>query len=170
LSSGQVLAAIIPFLAGPLLGRIYAPTDYGLLASYTAFVNISASVVTFNYHYGVLTEKFDLNAHRLAFISLSSTVGVAAVMIHVGICIYLVDPFETTTSSQAEWILLLPVSTLVVGASLFAMAAANRAHNYKVIALMLFLAATTGALSSLVLSLYRSWRRWLLAFQPSRPM
>lgn len=153
LSSAQILAAIIPFLAAPVLGRIYNPEDYGLLASFIAIVVVSASVVTMNYHHGVVIEKTDRRAHQVAFLSLAAVTGVAILMVPIAIGIFFLDPFGSAAPDHQFWYLLLPISTFVVGISLTAMAVANRAQAYRTIAAIQFLTATASVLASVAFGL-----------------
>jgi O-antigen/teichoic acid export membrane protein len=153
LSSGQILASIIPFLIAPVLGRIYHPEDYGLLASYTAIANVAASVATLHYQHGVLTEKTEQRAHQMALLSLLATLGVAAVIVPVAVGVFFLDPFESATHGHRLWFLMLPVSTVVSGASLAAIAVANRARAYRRLAVMQISAAAASALGSLAFGL-----------------
>lgn len=153
LSGGQALVAIIPFFAAPVLGRIYRPEDYALLAAYVAVVNIAAAVATLHYQHGVLVERTIQRAHQLAWISIAATIGVAALMLPVAIGLYLLDPFAAASRGGRLWFLLLPLSTLVSGASLAAMAVANRGRAYKSLAAMQFAAAAVSALASIVFGL-----------------
>src|SRR5262249_37863538 len=49
LSAGQFVAAAIPFLAAPVLGRLYLPADYGVLATYMAIANILGAMSTLQF-------------------------------------------------------------------------------------------------------------------------
>lgn len=153
LSGGQVAAAIIPFVAAPMLGRIYIPEDYALLAAYTAVVNIAASIATLHYQHGVIVEKTTQRAHQLAWIALAASAAVALLMIPLAVGVYLLDPFATAARGHRLWFAALPLSTLIVGTSLTAMAIANRARSYKTLAVMQFSAAAASALASIAFGL-----------------
>jgi len=153
LSGGQMLAAIVPFLAAPILGRIYRPEDYALLATYGAVVNVAAAIATLHYQHGVLVERTTQRAHQMAWISIAATMTVAAMMIPVAVGIYFLDPFAASVRGHRLWFLVLPLSTLVSGMSLAAMAVANRAQSYKTLAVMQFTAAAASAMASIAFGL-----------------
>jgi O-antigen/teichoic acid export membrane protein len=57
LSTGQFLAAAIPMLAAPIQGRLYVPSDYGVLATYMAIANVMSVLSTLQLAQGVTTER-----------------------------------------------------------------------------------------------------------------
>lgn len=71
LISGTFLAQVVPFLVYPILGRMYSPADFTLLANYTALVAIISVVVSMQYRYAILiarTEKSAINILALTLI------------------------------------------------------------------------------------------------------
>jgi O-antigen/teichoic acid export membrane protein len=153
LSGGQMAAALIPFMAAPVLGRVYLPEDYALLATYVAVVNLATSFVTLQYQHGILIEKTTRRAHQVAWVSLAATAGVAALMIPVGLGIFLLDPFAAASGGHQMWFAALPLSILVAGTSFAAMAVANRSRAYKTLAAMQFSSPAASAIASIAFGL-----------------
>lgn len=69
LSSGVAIAQVLPFLFYPVLGRIYTPAQFGLLAVITSIVSILAVVGSGKYESGILVAKDKLEAAHLAALS-----------------------------------------------------------------------------------------------------
>nr|WP_251134172.1 oligosaccharide flippase family protein [Rhodomicrobium sp. Az07] len=146
-------AAVIPFLAAPILGRIYLPEDYALLAAFGALVNVAASIATLHYQHGIVIEKTTQRAHQLALVALAATAAFAMFTIPVAVALYLIDPFADAFRGYGLWFAALPFSTLVVGTSLTAMAIANRDQAYKILSVMQFTASAASALASIAFGL-----------------
>ena len=142
-------AAVLPLITAPILGRIYLPAEYALLASYLAVVHLTSAVSTLGYQNGIVTESSLERAFGTAWISILSVAVFSIVSIPVGIVILAFGPYE----SNGLWFLLLPLSTAVTGISLVSMAVANRATQYRSISLMLLGSASVSTFLSIVLGL-----------------
>ena len=57
LTSGVVLAHIVPLIAYPLLSRLYSPEDFGLLSILTSITAILSIIATFHYDSAILITK-----------------------------------------------------------------------------------------------------------------
>ena len=62
LTSGIVVAQIIPLIAYPLLSRLYSPEEFGILSVLTSITAILAIIASFNYENAILIAK----SNRLA--------------------------------------------------------------------------------------------------------
>lgn len=153
LSSGQFAGAIIPFLAAPVLGRIYRPEDYALLAAYAAIVGVATSATTLHYHHSILVEQTTRRAHQMAWVALIPVLAISVIMVPLAIGIFLFAPFGGELEAAQFWFLGLPLSTAIAGISVVALSVGNRGKNYRVMALMQLASATSSALMSIALGL-----------------
>ena len=75
---GSVLSQAIPLLVSPILTRIYTPGEFGIFASYMAFISIGSTFVTGRYQSAIILPKSDEIARYLAatsfFLALFSSV------------------------------------------------------------------------------------------------
>lgn len=69
LFTGSTLSQFIPFLAGPLLARLYAPADFGLYALLSSTAGLASIVATGSYEFAVLTCDTDDEADSLSLLS-----------------------------------------------------------------------------------------------------
>ena len=111
LASGRAIATAIPFLAAPVLGRLYTPSDY---SDFTLFLSINAViavVVTFQMQHSLLLEAGNRAAIHLAWICLGIAGAVSGI-------IALTTGFVALASGPGNiwvWMFLLPVSTMLGG-------------------------------------------------------
>lgn len=70
LAAGGVLARLVSVVSVPVLTRIYAPQDYGLLAVYVAFVQLLLPVMTLRYPMAMPLPRSDRMALNLLALSL----------------------------------------------------------------------------------------------------
>lgn len=73
LFTGTTIAQIIPFLAAPILTRLYAPEDYGLLALFTAVFSLVSIIVTLQYEAAIVLPKEETDAVNLVGLCLILT-------------------------------------------------------------------------------------------------
>lgn len=57
LTSGVVIAHVVPLIAYPLLSRLYSPEDFGLLSILTSITAILSIIATFHYDSAILITK-----------------------------------------------------------------------------------------------------------------
>ena len=70
LSGGVAIAQVLPFLFYPVLGRIFTPAEFGLLAVITSIVSVLAVVGSGRYEGGILVADDKKEAAHLAALSL----------------------------------------------------------------------------------------------------
>lgn len=71
LISGTLIAQIIPFIFYPILGRLFSPAEFTVLANFTAIVSIISVIVSGQYRQVILvarTEEIATNIFSLCFI------------------------------------------------------------------------------------------------------
>ncbi len=124
-SGGQMVAAAIPILAAPVLGRLYRPEDYGPMASYMSFASVLGSIATWQYSQAIIVEKREASARVLVQLCLLASLLTALLAV----------PFALWLAASARnvsgvWFLLLPFSVFITGIASSLAALANRWQLY----------------------------------------
>ncbi|MCF8234555.1 MAG: oligosaccharide flippase family protein [Bacteroidales bacterium] len=114
LMTGAVIAQAIPFLASPLLTRLYTPTDFGIFALYTAIVGTAVVVSSLRYELAIMLPKEQRDARSLTFLSGLLTVGMA-LLSFVLILIFKNYLIEKVNSDLDYFIWIVPVGLLFSG-------------------------------------------------------
>lgn len=70
-SSGSILAQFFPIALSPLLARLYAPSDFGVVASIMAFVGVLGVVSNGRYELAIPLPRSNLVASYVAFTALA---------------------------------------------------------------------------------------------------
>lgn len=70
LSGGVAIAQVLPFLFYPVLGRVYSPAEFGLLAVITSIVSVLAVAGSGKYESGILVADDKQEAAHLAVLSI----------------------------------------------------------------------------------------------------
>lgn len=131
LSGGQSIAIAVPILAAPILGRIYAPADYGALAQYMAPAALLAVLASLQFQHAIIAERTDRGAGRVAWlVFLSSLImaGLTGVVVTV-----LWGPFLSRTAAGL-WFVALPFSVAGAGVIASGQFLANRHRHYRFLA------------------------------------
>ena len=130
LAAGQGLAAVIPMVTAPVLGRLYGPEDYGTLAAYMAYALIFAGVSSLQLHQGIIAERSEVRAIGLvsACLAVSGIVALISVLFASGLYFFVRDDPEW--AGLAAWLFLLPVTTFAAGATSAIASLANRRTRY----------------------------------------
>lgn len=132
LSGGQILAAIVPLFSAPILGRLYLPSDYGVLGAYLAVSGVLASVGNWQYAQGIVVEKRDSNALVLLQLCFFTSLLTSLVSMLIGLAIFCYP--AQAAPSERIWFLLLPLSTFIGGVNGSRVALANRYRRYSKLA------------------------------------
>lgn len=127
LMGGNVVAMAVPILAAPVLGRLYAPADYGALAQYMAPAAVLAVLASLQFQHAIIAEQRDRSAGQVAWLVLFSALA-AAGLTALGIAA-LWGPVLSGTAASA-WFWFLPLT--VAGAGIMAAGGflANRHRRY----------------------------------------
>lgn len=116
LASGTVVGHAIVVLASPVLTRLYGPEDFGLLAVYGALLGITSIIASLSYQFAIPLPESDEEAIHVLVLSL----GIVLIMTAVTALLVLAfnGPITTAlnTPAMAEYMWLLPVGLLLVGA------------------------------------------------------
>ena len=133
LFSGQFVAAAIPLITAPILGRLYDPAHYGFLGLFMAASVTLGSVGNWQYSQGIIVEGRTRNAcsllHACQFTS------VLTALVSIPIAIYLVF-FSGLLASEARlFFLLLPPSVFLTGSLSALCAMATRNKRFRLLAI-----------------------------------
>lgn len=79
ITGGSAIAQALPVLLTPVLTRLYAPDDMGVLALYIAFLSLLPSVMTLGYAPAIVSAEDDGGAAQLVALSMLLVVPVAVV-------------------------------------------------------------------------------------------
>ena len=74
LISGTLLAQVIPFIFYPVLGRLFLPSDFALLANFTAIISIISVLVSGQYRQIILIAGTEKNATNIFILALMLTI------------------------------------------------------------------------------------------------
>ena len=148
LSGGQFVSAGLSILAAPILGRLYAPDDYGVLASYMAFASVLSAISNWQYPLAIVVERSNARAHALVWVSIYASAITSAASALLGLALFLAPGTGHAMRDSALWFLLLPATVMTAGVVGAWSALANRLEQYRLLALtQTFSSVTTVALS-----------------------
>lgn len=135
LSAGQVAAAVIPFLAAPVLGRLYTPADYGVLGTLSSLSSVLGTVGNWQLSQAIIIERRNTNAAVLRSLCIITSC-ITGLLTAVGVCLFLVFSSANPLSPVSRaWILLLPLTSFISGYSTSLNAVAVRFSLFKRIGL-----------------------------------
>lgn len=113
--SGSALAQAIPMAMSPVLTRLYTPSDFGLLALYTAIVSLLAGAATGRYETAVMLPEKENDATQL--VAIAALAGLLLCLVLLAVVIFFKTDISTLLSSPAlsNWLYLAPLSVLLMG-------------------------------------------------------
>ncbi len=116
LTSGAAASQGITILAQPILTRLYAPTDFGVLQVYMSIVSLLAVTLTLRYEYAICLPEDDASAANVLALSLFVMVCMVG-LYGVGVWL-LADQIAQWTNTPAlrSYLWLLPIGLLGAGA------------------------------------------------------
>lgn len=147
-SAGQVVTSAIPLFTAPLLGRLYTPKDYGLLAAYMGYAMVFGSIATWQYSQAIVIEKTEVAARTL--VQLCFLVALVTSILSLPFAVWMSVQFG---AGRGLWFLLLPASVLAAGVAACLAALANRWELYARSAKVQWLPAMVTAILSVSLAL-----------------
>jgi len=131
LMTGTIIAQAIPIAIIPVLTRIFAPEDFGLLALYTALLSIFGVVSAGRYEVAIMLTKAEEDAKILLQVSVVIAAGfslclaIPVVLWNENIAAFLGNP------DIASWLYLIPLSVLLTGVYNALTYWNNRAKKFK---------------------------------------
>lgn len=116
LSSGVAVAQVLPFLFYPLLGRIFAAEEFGLLATLTSIITVLSVVGAGEYSAGIIVAKNKLQAANLAVLSV--VVGFVSMLLSWLLCQFVLHDEIVSWFHHSEelgrWIFVCPLSAFFI--------------------------------------------------------
>jgi O-antigen/teichoic acid export membrane protein len=85
LASGTAISQLIVVLAAPVITRLYSPSDFGMLAVYSATVGLGGALATFQYHQAIPLPK---ERGTMAGIFALCLISIALVSLVVALCLW----------------------------------------------------------------------------------
>ncbi len=134
LISGTTFAQAFSVVIYIFLSRIYTEEDFGVFGLYMNILNITIIFSTAKYELAILLPKSDREGVNLLGLSATVSFGVSLLLL------LLVVPFNSLisrwlgTGEIAEWLYLIPLSTLLVGLFTSFRNYSNREKRYRLIA------------------------------------
>lgn len=115
LSGGVAVAQVLPFLFYPVLGRIYTPAEFGLMAVITSIVSVLSVAATGKYESGILVAKDKQEAAHLAALSVGLGGAVLAVLWPI-VQIFFADSLAAWLKEPdlSRWLYVCPVSAFSI--------------------------------------------------------
>ncbi|WP_167670800.1 lipopolysaccharide biosynthesis protein [Allopusillimonas ginsengisoli] len=115
LMTGTTLAQALPIALSPLLSRLYAPDDFGVLGLYMAVCAILSVLAAGRYEIAILQPKDDNEAANIAALSVVITLGTAIALWLVILCFWDGILAASNSPELGRWLYLLPASVLLTG-------------------------------------------------------
>lgn len=137
LSSGVGLAQLIALLSGPLVTRLYDPSEYGTMALYVAVVAIVSTVATGRYDAAVSLPAETASGERaaLGLVRIAMLLGaLTALGVGVVVCILAAVGAGAIFGDLGLWALALPIGVLSSALQQALMAYATRQRAYGQVA------------------------------------
>jgi O-antigen/teichoic acid export membrane protein len=151
LSGGQGLAMAIPVLTAPILGRLYSPSEYGLLGAFLCINTIFAAFGNLQYAQAIVVQATDQRAGELLAVSLWASVATALLSLLVGSGLIWLLSKHASLSAIAPWLWATPLSTLAAGVSGGLAGLANRRRDYRLMSFATVASTMSGTSAALAL-------------------
>lgn len=152
LASGTIISQIIPFLIAPVVSRLYNPSDYALLASFSALTAMFAVFATGMYDSALMIDKADNNAVNTGGLALVFTLLVTCISFILILILKLFEINEIETLGY--WILLIPLSIFFQGCYQTFNIWNNRKGRYKRLAKNRIITTTITSGSTILFGYY----------------
>ncbi len=115
LSSGTILAQVIPFLAAIILARLYTAEDFGLFAIYSSIFSLFAIVVTGRYELSIVLPKDEKDAWQLVILSLAITFIVSSLALLIVLFLSDLIIIWYHAPEIKTWLYIMPLSIFLAG-------------------------------------------------------
>jgi len=165
LAQGAIVARIIGVISIPVLTRLYAPEDYGVLAMYTALIAMVAPILTARYVQAIPLPKSEIIAAALFYLCLKYIVINAAIIFII--FYFFGDDFFKLIGMQslAKWWVLLVLG--IVSTAFYELLTlwATRAKRYRELSSSQVSLSIQGVLLKIVLGVFSMQPAGLLVGQ-----
>lgn len=152
LSSGSVLAQIIPIIMSVILARLYTPKDFGDWGIFSSIVTILTVIACGRYEYAILRPRRYVDALNIVCLSLILSLSFCTLLF---VILFISDFLQIRVISDLTGKYWIPVYVLMsAGLQIFSNYA-NRFERYKVIAYYSIIKSTTQALTRTLLGILK---------------
>jgi O-antigen/teichoic acid export membrane protein len=149
LLSGHSLAVALSLLAAPILGRIYTPTEYGVVGIFAGVASVFSVVGNWQYSQAIIMEKTDHRAFSMFPVCVVATLfTVLLACIPTVFLLFLAEGSQLASETKL-WFALIPI--YAGGTALIASctALANRFRHYRIMSLARLGAVMVGVTTSI---------------------
>ena len=160
LASGTVISQVIPFLIAPIISRLYLPTDYALLASYSAITTVITILATGMYDSALMLDKKDEDAINTASIALFITSGVTFITLLS--ILFLKSLNLSQVNDIGNWIYIIPITVFFQGGYQTLNFWNNRKSRYNRLANNKIITSTLTSVITISLGYYHFHEKGLL--------
>jgi len=131
LATGTVISQIIPLLLAPLISRLYNPTDYAVLATYSSITIIITIISTGMYDSALMLDKEDEQAVNTGALAVLITIGVtlASILIILVFQSFIINRIHNP--GFRLWLYLVPCTVFFQGFYQTLNLWNNRKQRYK---------------------------------------
>jgi O-antigen/teichoic acid export membrane protein len=106
LASGNILAAVIPFLFQPIISRLYNATDFSVLGWYLSFIGIISVFATGKYELAIIIPESDKESKNLAVLSLILTC-LVSIFVFIFSILFYKSIASYVNTGEVIWIFLI---------------------------------------------------------------
>jgi lipopolysaccharide exporter len=131
LTTGTAVSQIIPLLIAPIIARLYNPSDYALLATYSSITILLTIIATGMYDSALMLDKNDENAVNTGAAAISITVGVTIISVFIMFFIRNKITRYTENNDVQFWLYLVPLTVFSHGIYQTLNVWNNRKGRYK---------------------------------------
>lgn len=129
LMSGSTIANAIPILIMPVLTRLWSPEDFGVFATYMAFVGILGTMSTGRLDMALMLPNKNEDAVRILIIGLALSFAFIILLYPI---IFKFDQFSPVFGFSVEsWHYLVPLGVFLYAGYSMMISWHNRSKNYK---------------------------------------
>ena len=155
LASGAFLSQVITFSASPLLTRLYAPSEFAVLALFTAIVSSFSAAAGGRYDIAVVVAKEEKEAHELVYLSFWVALSTSILLFSV----FHFRPFLLwkifEAKSLGSWLYVAPLMVFLSAVGMALRCYANRIKDYAIISSSSVISALSAAGLSIILGKFR---------------
>jgi O-antigen/teichoic acid export membrane protein len=157
LFSGAMIAQVIPFIAAPVLARMYMPEQFGELGVILSITGIFGIISTFQYEAAIMLPKDDEDAFSLLSLSMLITIAISVLSYIVTSLFSNTIASMLGTDSFKKWMFIIPAFVFLTGTYNSLNIWASRKKQFKRLAVRQFTQSSVQAGAKLVLG----WLKYL---------
>lgn len=159
LSTGTIIAQIIPFFATVILSRLYNPDEMGEWGVFSSYASIFAIIGTLRYDGAIVRAKNDTDAYNLTYISIFFSLSFTILVCIIAVVVYFFN-VDTALAANVLWLLPIYIFSLLMVQSLSGLATYQR--KYKVIATNSINRSTSQSVIRILLGFLHVYRKGMI--------